>query len=225
MKLPTPPAKVAAGFTAAKISNTTEVVQKVQPPPVTNASNVAVAAKTAVVTGKVSTTATEYPKPAIATKVETKSVTKSLENVSLDGAMKEQDRVDRSKGFSLNVSKDDMVSAALVAADAVLELGQDMPMIGSVATLLRQLVSMYDGMRCSKEVFKKFKGRMERIYDLYFSEQGLANRYACLFTTAKQDNSRIELYLSTNKRSKAAGNQEGRKEHYRTFHEASTDSD
>jgi hypothetical protein len=79
---------------------------------------------------------------------------------------------DKNAPFALKISADDVLNTAAVAADVVLEVAQDLPMVAAAATVLRKLIDVYSAMRCSKAKFVEFKNRMERIYKLYFSAEG-----------------------------------------------------
>jgi hypothetical protein len=56
-------------------------------------------------------------------------------------------------------------------------VAEKLPVIGSAAVLMLQLIELCDSYRCNKTLFLALKARMQFMYSLYFAEGGKI----CLF--------------------------------------------
>ena len=67
-------------------------------------------------------------------------------------------------GDILKVSKIVVQNLALAA--------ESLPIIGTAAVLMLQLIDLCDAYRCNKKLFESLKARMTYMYKIYFAEGG-----------------------------------------------------
>jgi hypothetical protein len=71
----------------------------------------------------------------------------------------------------------DVITGGLIVVQNMAIVAEKLPVVGSAAVLLLQLIDLCDAYRCNKRLFQALKARMQFMYGLYFAEGGMYGYY------------------------------------------------